>query len=114
MVNAGMIRAIVVDDYMAEFWSQLLPNVMLHRHIAIREGGDLAMAVRKGSPKLVEFLNGIVRANPPGSLYRNVVLQKYLKSTKAVRRPRRRSSASSRPWPTSSRGTASSTTSITC
>jgi len=85
MVNAGMIKAIVVDDYMAEFWSQLLPNLTLHRDIAVREGGDLAMAVRKGSPKLVDVLNRFVRANPPGSMYRNVIFQKYLKNTRIVR-----------------------------
>ena len=30
MVNAGLLKATVVDDFMAEFWKQVLPNLTLH------------------------------------------------------------------------------------
>jgi membrane-bound lytic murein transglycosylase MltF len=85
MVNAGIIKATIVDDYMAEFWSQVLPHLQLHRDIAVREGGDLAWAVRKGSPKLLSVLNTFAAAHPEGGAFRNVLFQKYLKSTQILR-----------------------------
>ena len=30
MVNAGLLKATVVDDFMGEFWKQVLPNLTLH------------------------------------------------------------------------------------
>ena len=52
MVNAGLLKATVVDDFIAEFWKQILPGITLHANVAVREEGDLAWAVRKSSPKL--------------------------------------------------------------
>jgi membrane-bound lytic murein transglycosylase MltF len=40
------------------------------------------MMVRKGSPQLLAELNAFLARNPEGSLTRNVLLQKYLKSVK--------------------------------
>ena len=52
MVNAGLIPAIVVDDYLANFWKKVFPNLIVHENIAVRTGGTLAIAVRKNSPQL--------------------------------------------------------------
>ena len=30
MVNAGLIRTIVVDNYLAEFWKQVFPDITVH------------------------------------------------------------------------------------
>lgn len=43
---------------------------------------EAAMMVRKGSPQLLAELNGLLARYPEGSLTRNVLLQKYLKSVK--------------------------------
>jgi membrane-bound lytic murein transglycosylase MltF len=43
------------------------------------------MMVRKGSPQLLAELNGFLARYPEGSLTRNVLLQKYLKSVKYAR-----------------------------
>jgi membrane-bound lytic murein transglycosylase MltF len=53
--------------------------------VAVREEGDLAWAVRKGSPKLVAQLNPIIKANGVGTVFGNVLLSKYLKSAKFVK-----------------------------
>jgi membrane-bound lytic murein transglycosylase MltF len=85
MVSAGIVKTAVVDDYMAAFWSQILPNLTLHPDIAVREEGDLAWAIRKNSPKLLALLNDFVKANREGTLFGNTILQKYLKSAKIVK-----------------------------
>jgi membrane-bound lytic murein transglycosylase MltF len=85
MVSAGMIKATVVDDYMATFWAQVLPNLTVHQNIVVRDGVQLAWAVRKNSPKLLAVLNPFTLSHRRGTLFGNVLFQKYLKSTQIVK-----------------------------
>jgi len=82
MVNAGLAPMTVVDDYIAEFWKQVFPNLVLNTSFAVRTDGETAMMVRKGSPKLTAELNAFLDRYPEGSLKRNVLFQKYLKNVK--------------------------------
>ena len=82
MVNAGLAPMTVVDDYIAEFWKQIFPDLVLNTSFAVRSDGETAMMIRKGSPKLKAELNGFLAKYPEGSLQRNVLFQKYLKSVK--------------------------------
>ena len=52
MVNVGLLQAIVVDDWKAKLWAQVLPKVHVRDDIVLRSGGRIAWAIRKGSPKL--------------------------------------------------------------
>ena len=52
MVNAGILQFIVVDDYLAKMWAQVLPKVKVNEQVAVREGGSLGWAIQKGKPKL--------------------------------------------------------------
>jgi membrane-bound lytic murein transglycosylase MltF len=85
MTSAGLVKTMVVDDYMAEFWSQVLSGLTLHPTIAVRESGDIAWAVRKNSPKLLGVLNTFAKTHRIGTATGNVLFQKYLKSTKVVK-----------------------------
>jgi membrane-bound lytic murein transglycosylase MltF len=82
MVSAGLVPATIVDDYIAEFWQQVFPGIVLNRSAAVRTDAQTAMMVRKGSPQLLAELNAFLARYPEGSLTRNVLLQKYLKSVK--------------------------------
>jgi membrane-bound lytic murein transglycosylase MltF len=85
MTNAGLLKTVVVDDYLATFWKQIFASITLHPDLAVRQDGDLAWAARKNSPKLIAALNPIVKANAEGTLFGNVLLKKYLTSTKFVK-----------------------------
>jgi membrane-bound lytic murein transglycosylase MltF len=52
MLNAGLFELIVVDDWKAKLWAQVLPNVRVQSKIAVHEGGRIGWAQRKDSPKL--------------------------------------------------------------
>ena len=52
MLNAGLFELIVVDDWKATLWAQVLPNVRVQSKIAVHEGGRIGWALRKDSPKL--------------------------------------------------------------
>ena len=85
MVNAGLAPITVVNDYLAEFWSQVYTDITLHRDVALRSDGQLAVAFRKDNPKLRETVNQWIRKHGKGDAFRNVVERKYLQSTKFVK-----------------------------
>ena len=60
MVNAGLVKATVVQDFTAKFWKQILPALTVHDTITLREGADLGWVVRNDSPKLLAELNSLV------------------------------------------------------
>jgi membrane-bound lytic murein transglycosylase MltF len=88
MVSAGLVPATVVDDYMAELWAEVLPNLQVHEDAAISTGNEIAWAFRKDSPELAEAINAFVKTSKRGSLAGNVLIKKYLKSTKWVKNAR--------------------------
>jgi membrane-bound lytic murein transglycosylase MltF len=85
MVNAGLIKMTIADNYIAEFWRKVLPKIALHPEAAVRTGGEIAFMIRKDSPQLKQALNGFLARYPEGSTTRNQLLQKYLKSTQFVK-----------------------------
>jgi membrane-bound lytic murein transglycosylase MltF len=84
MVNAGLVPATVVDSFMADLYLQVFPNLEKHDDIASRPG-EIAWAFRKQSPKLAAAVNAFVKTHQQGSLAGNVLIGKYLKTTKWVK-----------------------------
>ena len=82
MVNAGLAPITIVDDYLAEFWSQVFTDIKVHKDVAVRSGGSLAVAFRKDNPRLREKVNTWLAKHGQGDAFRNVVEQRYLKSLK--------------------------------
>jgi membrane-bound lytic murein transglycosylase MltF len=82
MVSAGLVERTVVDGFMADLYGQVFPK--LRRGVAIGEPGEIAWAFRKGSPKLAEAVNTFVKKQAAGTLAGNVLLGKYLRTTKWV------------------------------
>ena len=82
MVNAGLVKATVVDSPIAEFWKQVFPKIVLNQGAAIRTGGEFGWMFRRNSPKLKAAVNMFLARYPEGSKTRNLLLQKYLKSAK--------------------------------
>ena len=52
MANAGLIDILVVDDWKAEVWAQILPKIAVHDDISVRDEGSIGWAIRKDSPQL--------------------------------------------------------------
>jgi membrane-bound lytic murein transglycosylase MltF len=85
MVNAGLIPMIVMDSHKAHFWTQIFDKIKVHDDIAVREGGEIAWAFRKNSPKLKAIVNEFIKGHKKGTLMGNMLLKRYLKSTKYVK-----------------------------
>jgi membrane-bound lytic murein transglycosylase MltF len=85
MVNAGLLPATVVDDYLAALWKQVFPNLVLSQRAPLRTGGNLAVAIRKGSPQLAASLNAFVRQYGLNSAIGAVINKRYLKSSEYLK-----------------------------
>jgi len=85
MVNAGLAPITIVDDYLATFWSQVFTNIKVHNDVAVRTGGNLAVAFRKESPRLREVVNEWIRKHGKGDAFRNVIERRYLQNVKYVK-----------------------------
>ncbi len=81
MVNAGLVPTTVVDDYLADFWRKVFTGITVHDRVRLRTGASLAVAVRKGSPKLLAELNGFLAKHGIGTALGNVIEKRYLVST---------------------------------
>ena len=86
MVNAGLVSVTIVDDYLAEFWSQIFTDMIVNRTATLRTGGDLAIAFRKNSPKLAAAANEFIRTHGLGTVFGNVVARRYLQNTHVAMR----------------------------
>ena len=56
MLNAGMFDYIVVDDWKAKAWAQVLPKVKVREDLVLRDEAYTGWAIRKNSPQLVAAL----------------------------------------------------------
>jgi membrane-bound lytic murein transglycosylase MltF len=85
MLSAGLVQLVVMDDYLVNFWKQVLPGITPRPDLPIKQGAEIAWMFRKDSPRLREEVNGFLAKYPEGSAARNMLLQKYLQSTKFVK-----------------------------
>ena len=84
MVNAGLIPLIVVDKHKADFWKKIFPKITVHDEVALRSGGDIGWAIRKGSPQLKAALDDFTTRRAKTTEV-NTILTRYLKNTKYVK-----------------------------
>ena len=85
MANAGLVNIVVADVYIANLWKQVFKRIRVHDNLVLRDAGDIAFAVRKGSPKFLADLNEFAKSHRQGTEFGNVTLQKYLEQTRWVK-----------------------------
>ena len=86
MVNAGLVRGTVIDNYKARYWSELLTEMEVRDDLVVHGGGEIAWAFRKGSPQLAAAVNDFVRGHRQGTLVGNVLINRYMENLEWVRR----------------------------
>ena len=85
MVNSGMINMTVMDDYKAEFWATVFPNIVVRDDLVINEGGSIAWAIRKDNPQFAEIIKDFLRKYGKGTLVGNDTYNRYLSNASRVR-----------------------------
>ncbi|HLN91177.1 MAG TPA: lytic transglycosylase F [Patescibacteria group bacterium] len=84
MLNAGLLTAIVVDDWKAKTWAQILPKIKVNEQAVVRAGGQIGWATRKGSPKLEAEILAYMKA----SLTKGVItgrVKQYMRKVKQIK-----------------------------
>jgi membrane-bound lytic murein transglycosylase MltF len=61
MVNASLVKIVVVDDWKARAWAKVLPKIRVHEDAAFETGDRLGWAHRKNSPRLHAVLEDYYR-----------------------------------------------------
>jgi len=82
MVNAGIVKVTIADDYIAAFWKQIFAKITPRPDVAVRTGASIAWMIRKDSPQLKAELNAGLARYPESSWQRIELLARYLKNTK--------------------------------
>ena len=82
MVNAGLVKITIVDDYVADFWSRVFTDLKVHSDVAVRSDGKLGVAFRKENPKIRQYINTWISKQEKNSAFRNTVERRYLQNVK--------------------------------
>lgn len=78
MANAGMVPMLIMDDHKARFWAQVFDRVKVYEDVAVRDGGQIAWAFRKNSPKLKAVVDDFAEKHKKGTLFGNMMFNRYL------------------------------------
>ena len=84
MANAGLVDVLVVDNHKAWFWQRVWPRLRLYPTVTLRNGGQIAWAIRKDSPKLKTALDSFLEGNGVNSLNARMIFRRYLLNTQYV------------------------------
>lgn len=86
ILNAGLSRIVVVDNYKAALWANILPDIELHPEMAINTDGEIGWMLRKESPKLMAEVNAFAKKHAQGTSVGNTLVRRYVDSAKFVKR----------------------------
>ena len=87
LVNAGVVELTVADRHLAAAWSEVLPEIVVRGDLAVHQGGAIAWAVRRENPELRASLDAFVRNNRKGSLFGNILFNRYYRGSKWIANP---------------------------
>ena len=79
MVDTGLLPWAVVDDYKPQMWQNVFTRVTVRDDLVLREGARLAWAIRPDSPQLKAFLNTFLKDNREGTLFGNIIYNRYVR-----------------------------------
>jgi membrane-bound lytic murein transglycosylase MltF len=81
LVQQGQLPTTIVDAHKADFWVNFFPDLVWNDEVRPREDGQIAWAVQKNAPRLLEEINAFVKTNKKGTLTGNVLINRYMKNT---------------------------------
>jgi len=77
LVHADALALTVVDTHLAELWSKVFPDLIVRDDLRVAEGGEIAWAIRKNSPQMLDSLDTFLDTAAQGTLIGNILLRRY-------------------------------------
>ncbi|MET0516998.1 MAG: transglycosylase SLT domain-containing protein [Nitrospiraceae bacterium] len=89
MLNASLFEAIVVKDWTAKMWAQVLPKIHVRTDVVVRTGERIGWAIRKNSPRLDEEIRDFYKGHVKKAHLVESRLASYMKRIKQIKDPTR-------------------------
>jgi membrane-bound lytic murein transglycosylase MltF len=86
MLDAGILEAIVVDDWKARMWAQVLPRITVNAQAVVRSNGQIGWGIRKGSPGLSAEITAYLKAEGTRGIIAGR-LNQYMRRIKGMKDP---------------------------
>lgn len=77
LVDVGVIPAVILDSHKAQLYGQIFGNLVVHDDLAVHEGGEIAWAVRKGSPQLLAAVDAFTAKARKGTEIGNIFYKRW-------------------------------------
>ena len=87
MLDAGLIELIVVDDWKAHMWAQVLPKIEVRTDLVLRANAKTGWAIRKDSPKLQAEIDDFFRNWAMKQGVADYRMNVYMKRVKELKDP---------------------------
>ena len=87
LVNAGVVDMTFIDDFKAELWAQIFPDIVIREDIQISTGGQIGWAIRRNNPELEASLKEFLPQVRKRSYLGNMLADRYFGTTKWIRNP---------------------------
>ena len=87
MLDAGLIELLVVDDWKAHMWAQVLPKIKVRTDLVLRDGAKTGWAIRKNSPKLAAEIEDFFRNWAMKQGVADYRMNSYMKQVKELKDP---------------------------
>ncbi|EEA04645.1 Lytic transglycosylase catalytic [Burkholderia sp. H160] len=84
MLNVGLVQILVVDDWKAKIWAQILPGIVVRNDISVRDAGYTGWAIRLKSPRLQEAISDFYLNYVKKQSVAEVRLQQEMKRIKQI------------------------------
>jgi len=87
MLDAGLIELMVVDDWKAHMWAQVLPKLKVRKDLMLRTDAKTGWAIRKDSPKLTAEIDDFFRNWAMKQGVADYRMNSYMKKVKELKDP---------------------------
>jgi len=87
MLNSGIVKYTVADDFQAKIWAKVLPNIKIIDSLVIKSGNNVGWGIRKDNPQLKKSLKKFLKKVKKGSYLGNMLFKRYYENTKWLKNP---------------------------
>ena len=87
MVNSGAVPMTAADNYIAEAWAEVLPDVRVNSDVRLRDNTLIAWMVRKDSPKLRMLLDEFLLEHKKSAFQSKILFSRYYKNNPWILNP---------------------------
>ena len=85
MLNAGLVPIVITNAYLPNLWRKIYTNIRPNPDVVLHDAGQIAWAMRKNSPQLMNVIDKFVKTHKQGTAFGNAVIGRYALSNKMLK-----------------------------